>query len=51
MRDVIVALVLVSGFVAADAIGSFSSYQYAKVATCIARNIDTGNLSAVRICF
>ena len=51
MRDAIFTLLLVGGFAHEAEIGSFD-YQYAaKAAACIARNIDTENLRALRICF
>ena len=50
MRDTILALLLVGGLAHEAVIGSFG-YQYAaKAAACIARNIDTQNLRALRIC-
>jgi hypothetical protein len=51
MRDAIFALLLVGGCAHEAIIGSFD-YQYAaKAAACIARNFDTENLGALRICF
>jgi hypothetical protein len=52
MREAIVAgLLLVAGLAhEADVVRSFI-YQSAKAASCIARNFDTENLRALRICF
>jgi hypothetical protein len=52
MREAIAAgLLLVVGFAhEADVVRSFT-YQSAKAASCIARNFDTENVRAVRICF
>jgi hypothetical protein len=51
MRYLIITLLLVGGVTAAVVSGVFTYEHAAKAAACIARNVDTGNLSALRICF
>lgn len=52
MRDFIISLVLTGGAItAADLSGLFTYGHAAKVAACIARNIDFENLRAISICF